>query len=142
MSKTWFGVNRLWGWYPTSWEGWVVLLGMVSSISATVYFIDSNADSVSDTLFEIFPFVSLTIAFTMLVATLKGASPEFGKHNKHSKNYSPDFPKAYLFLCLLALPLVAYYLFFKAYIGAAVLTVVFCLLYLVYFNLNKGHRLH
>ncbi len=138
MSKHWFGVNRYWGWYPTSWEGYVVLVGMVVSIVSTVYIVDIKSHSLSDTLIGIFPFVSLTIAFTMLVASLMGISPKFGKANKHQSNYSPDLPNAYLFLALLVIPAIAYYLIFKEYVGAAVLLVVFLLLFFVYKNLSKA----
>src|SRR3972149_8424447 len=115
MSKHWFGVGRHWGWYPTSWEGWVVLVGMIVSIVSTVYIVDTRSHSVSDTLFGIFPFVCLTLAFTILVASLMGSSPKFGKANKHQRNYSPDLPNAYLFLALLVLPTIAYYLISKAF---------------------------
>ena len=139
MSKHWFGINRYWGWYPASWEGWVVLIGMIGSIVSTVFIVDSRSHSISDTLIGIFPFVSLTIAFTMLVASLKGVSPRFGKANKHQRNYSPDFPNAYLLLALLVIPTIAFYLTLKAFIEAAVLLVVSFLLFSVYKNLSKAH---
>ena len=139
MSRNWFGVNRYWGWYPTSWEGWVVFVGMIGSIVSTVYIVDTKAHSVSDTLLGIFPYVSLTIAFTMLVASLKGVLPKFGKANKHQGSYSPDFPSAYLFLALLFIPAIVFYLIFKAFVGATVLLIVFFLLFSVYKKLSKAH---
>lgn len=57
----------------------MVLIGMALAISTTVYTTNSTSHSVSDTLIAAFPFVSLIIAFTMFVATTRGALPKFGQ---------------------------------------------------------------
>lgn len=129
MSRHWFGVNKVWGWYPSSWEGWIVLVGMVASIATTSFIVDSRSHSASDTLIGIFPFVSLTVAFTMVVATVKGAKPAFGNVNKHKQSFSPDNPRVYVLLPLVILPVMFYYLVNQSYLDASILFFVFLLLF-------------
>ncbi len=137
MSKRWFGVNKVWGWYPTSWEGWLVLSAMTVSIASTVYVVASSSESVWSTLIVIFPFVCLILAFTMFVASMKGSPPKFGSKESHSKNYTPDAPRAYLALALLTIPALLYFFWIRDFLSGTILLIVFCLLYLVYSNLRK-----
>src|SRR3990172_11771795 len=115
MEKKWFGVNRFWGWYPITWEGYLVVFTMFAAIIYIMLAADSLSHSVSDTLITAFPFVCLIITSTILVALVTGQKPEFG--HKNSKSYSPDNPGAYLLLSFTSIPLAFYYLINKGYIG-------------------------
>jgi hypothetical protein len=56
MKKPWF---REWGWiyYPSAWQG-VVLVGLVVAFCIQVFLaVDSHSHSVSDTLYGIFPYI-------------------------------------------------------------------------------------
>lgn len=132
MKKPWFAVNRFWGFYPTSFEGFLVISSMVASLIFIILLSDLGSNSIADTLIQAFPLASLSVTLTILVALLTSNKPAFGEENKKSKNYSPDQPAAYLFLALLVLPVIFYYLIFGGYKGAFILTLVFVILFLVY----------
>lgn len=138
MNNHWFGVNRFWGWYPIKTEGWFVAVAMIFSVMATMFVFANTEVSASRLLFKSFPYLSLIISFTVLVASIKGARPEFGQ--KSSKNYSPDNPRAYLYLSLFVIPFAFYYLLSQAILGATLLTLVFLILFLVFRNLTRTTR--
>lgn len=133
MKQKWFGVNRFWGWYPISWEGWIVVIGMVSSIVITTLTITFKSASIEATLSRTFPYTALLVSLTIYVASITGVKPAFG--NKHSKNYSPDSPLAYLFLSFVTIPLILYYLIAQDFLSGTIFVVIFGLLYLTYRNL-------
>lgn len=133
MEQKWFGVNRFWGWYPIRWEGWLVVVGMIISIVSTALEIALNTTPISSILFKIFPYTALIVSVTIYVASVTGIKPAFG--NKHSKNYSPDQPLAYLFLSFVTIPLILYYLMAQDFLFGTIFVVIFGLLYLTYKNL-------
>lgn len=134
MEQKWFGVNRFWGWYPISWEGGLVVIGMIVSIVITTLEITLNTTSIPSILFRTFPYTALLVSVTIYVASLTGVKPAFG--NKHSKNFSPDQPKAYLFLSFVTVPIILYYIMSQLFLSATIFVVVFGLLYLTYKNLT------
>ncbi len=136
MENYWFGVSRFWGWYPIKLEGWLVAIAMIVSVMVTMFVFANIATSVNQLFFRAFPYLSLIVTFTILIASIKGVKPDFGK--KSSKNYSPDNPKAYLYLSIFVIPFAVYYLFSQAILGATLLTLVFLILLLVYRNLTKS----
>lgn len=135
MENHWFGVNRFWGWYPIKLEGWLVAIAMLVSIMSTMFVFAGIEPSLSQLVFKSFPYISLIVAFTILITSIKGVKPDFGK--KTSKNYSPDNPKAYLFLSIASIPVVFFYVLSEAILSATILTLVFLILFLVYRNLIK-----
>ncbi len=137
MKKPWFGVNRFWGWYPLTWQGYTVILAMFVSIIYIMLAADSLSHSVSDTLLTTFPFICLITTSTMLTALITGKNPEFGSKNHSSKNYSPDNPQAYLLLASLSLPFGLYYFVNKGYVGSVIFILVFFLLYRIYLKLKS-----
>lgn len=137
MKQKWFGVNRFWGWYPLSWQGYAVIAAMFLAITYIMFLSDSYSHSVSDALLLAFPFISLIITATMLTALVTGREPEFGHKNKESKSYSPDNPQAYLLLALISLPLALFYLVNRGYIGTFIFLIVFYLLYRIYLKLKS-----
>jgi hypothetical protein len=62
MEKLWFKAKRYgWGWYPCSWQGWLVLALYVLFLVLVGKSIDSASHSVSDTLIGVLiPFLLLT----------------------------------------------------------------------------------
>ncbi|HTH93024.1 MAG TPA: hypothetical protein VL576_00900 [Candidatus Paceibacterota bacterium] len=77
QKKLWFRRKRYgWGWYPVSWEGWVVLLLYVVGM---VHFVllSNRQHSVSDALFAFaVPFVILNIVLIM-ICYQKGERPKW-----------------------------------------------------------------
>lgn len=67
MKRLWFKAkNYGYGWYPYSWEGWVVT-GVYTLLVLIVFrLIDLNSDSVGDTLLRVIaPFIVLTLIFIL-----------------------------------------------------------------------------
>lgn len=139
MKKTWFGVNRFWGWYPSSWQGFIVIATMFAAIIYITFQADLYSHSVSDTLILAFPFICLITTLTMLIALFTGSKPEFGEKNRDSKSFSPDSPEAYLVLATLAIPLGLYYLVNRGYVGTGIFVLIFILQYQIYLKLKSSH---
>lgn len=61
--KLWFRAKRYgYGWYPSSWEGLLVLVIYLGLVLFTFRMVDIKSHSVSDTLIGVFvPFIVLTI---------------------------------------------------------------------------------
>lgn len=62
MKKIWFKAkNYGWGWYPVSWEGWIILAVYIVFIVKTFLRIDAEQHSGSDTLINFaIPFIIST----------------------------------------------------------------------------------
>ena len=74
----WFKAkNYGWGWYPASWQGWVVLAGFVLASVIVFADIDSNSHSVSDTLLNFLPRVLLLLIILVLICFVTGEKPEW-----------------------------------------------------------------
>jgi hypothetical protein len=62
-SKLWFRAkNYGWGWYPCSWEGWVVLLTFIGLLLLNVFYFDFKVSSNSEPTT-----LDLTIFFGILI---------------------------------------------------------------------------
>jgi len=139
MKQKWFGVHRFWGWYPKTWQGYLVIATMFAAIIYIMIAADALSHSVSDTLILAFPSICLIITVAMWVTLLTGQRPEFGAKNKDSKSYSPDDPRAYLLLAFFALPLALFYLVNKGYIGTFIFLIISYLIYKIYLKLKSFH---
>ena len=82
--KIWFKRKRYgWGWTPTSWEGWLVLLFYLVAMLYDFRNIDSVQHSGSGTLINFAPrFVILTIIL-IAICYYKGESPKWTWGNKN-----------------------------------------------------------
>jgi len=78
MKGNWFKSKRYgWGWYPATWEGWVVLFVYMSLIAWDFYRIDLASHSVSDTLIAFVPdFIGVTLVL-LLLCYRKGERPRW-----------------------------------------------------------------
>jgi hypothetical protein len=73
MKRLWFKAkNYGYGWYPCSWQGWLILLAYVFAMVATAIQIDRHSHSVSDTILGVFPLWILYTLVLMLVCVLTG----------------------------------------------------------------------
>lgn len=66
MKKFWFKAKRFgWGWYPATWQGWLVLVGFLVLDFGNVYRLDLKRGSpqvvVNEFLIEMFFLVALLI---------------------------------------------------------------------------------
>lgn len=85
MEKLWFKRKLYgWGWYPSSWEGWVVTLIYVALIVLFASTLDENSSPREFALMFFLPLVILSSAF-IRIAYKKGESPRW-QWGKDSSN--------------------------------------------------------
>ncbi|HLC66304.1 hypothetical protein A2635_03620 [Candidatus Peribacteria bacterium RIFCSPHIGHO2_01_FULL_51_9] len=76
--KLWFKAKQYgWGWYPATWQGWLVTLAAVAGYVWTFRNIDQASHSVSDTLIGmVVPFLIIT-GLLLLVCFVMGEKPRW-----------------------------------------------------------------
>lgn len=75
--KIWFKAKRYgWGWYPSTWQGWLATILYILFIVKTPLFIDVESSS-GNAMWAIF--IPVIIATVLLIALcyLKGEKPEW-----------------------------------------------------------------
>jgi len=78
MKKIWFKRKTYgWGWYPVTWQGWVVTSFFAFFIAWNVARIDTRSHSASDTLLNIVPQTLVAIAVLILICYKKGEPPRW-----------------------------------------------------------------
>ncbi len=78
MKKVWFKAKTYgWGWYPSSWQGWTILLLYLTSTILLFIRIDSNSHSVSDTLINFIPLTTILTLILITICYLKGEKPRW-----------------------------------------------------------------
>lgn len=86
MKTIWFKRKLYgWGWYPSTWQGWVVILIYVLMLIESFKRIDALSHSVSDTLLN---FVPQTFIFTLILVIVcykTGEKPKWSWGNKNIK---------------------------------------------------------
>ncbi len=76
--KLWFRAKKFgWGWYPISWEGWLITILYVVAILQYVLQADNTEHSGSDALISIaLPFI-ITTVFLLIICYAKGEKPKW-----------------------------------------------------------------
>jgi hypothetical protein len=76
--KLWFKAKNFgWGWYPVSWEGWVIILLYCAGLTQFIMQANSTAHSGSDFLINLsIPFIVNTI-FLLIICYARGEKPEW-----------------------------------------------------------------
>jgi len=83
MIKPWFKAKRYgWGWYPGTWQGWLVLLVYTSLLIFWFIRIDRASHSVSDTLINFFPRLIFLSVILIVICYKTGEKPEWRWGNK------------------------------------------------------------
>jgi len=84
MKKLWFKRKLFgWGWYPASWEGWVVTAVFVALIVAFSFTVDENSSAQDKAFTFLLPILILTATF-IRIAYKTGEAPrwQWGKEKK------------------------------------------------------------
>ncbi len=78
QKKLWFKAKDYgWGWYPVTWQGWVITLVYILFLSYIFTVSDSDSHSVSDTLISVsIPFI-LGSSLLILICYKKGEKPSW-----------------------------------------------------------------
>lgn len=75
--KLWFKAKRYgWGWYPVTWQGWLVTAAYVALILAMAFTIDENAPPREVAFMLVLPIAILTACFVR-IAYATGEKPEW-----------------------------------------------------------------
>jgi len=76
--KLWFKAKRYgWGWYPVSWEGWVVLAVYTTLIIIPAVQINNNAQSGSDALIGFAPYFIIFTGLLLVICYRTGEYPRW-----------------------------------------------------------------
>lgn len=78
MKQFWFKAKEYgWGWYPATWQGWLVLFGFVVLVSLNAFRIDRNAHSASDTLVSVIPESIVLLVILLVICWKTGERPRW-----------------------------------------------------------------
>lgn len=78
MKKFWFKVKDYgWGWYPASWQGWLVIAAWVGVLIWIFRDIDSTSHSGSDTLIAFFIPLVISVAVLIAICWFTGERPSW-----------------------------------------------------------------
>jgi hypothetical protein len=76
--KLWFKAKRYgWGWTPTSWEGWVIMLVYIIYLVHVFRVIDAVQHSGSDTLINFAPRFILATLILLAICYTNGEKPRW-----------------------------------------------------------------
>lgn len=84
--KIWFKAKEYgWGWYPSTWQGWVILSGYIGVVVWDFIRIDSKSHSVSDTLINFIPETIFLTLVLIAACYVFGEKPgwRWGEKKKH-----------------------------------------------------------
>lgn len=80
--KLWFRAKRYgWGWTPTSWEGWLIMIVYILFLMHTFRTTDAIQHSGSDTLISFAPRFIIATVILLVICYSKGEKPgwQWGK---------------------------------------------------------------
>ncbi len=88
MKSYWFRAKRYgWGWYPSTWQGWTVILLYVAILLFLFLTLDSQLRSPVETVKQFFPIELILTTILVLICYLKGERPtwRWGDKKKSSR---------------------------------------------------------
>ena len=78
MKNLWFKAKRYgWGWYPVTWQGWLILAIYTVIILWNFKDIDAKSHSASDTVFGVLPRVIIAIGILIWICYKTGEKPRW-----------------------------------------------------------------
>lgn len=129
MKVMWFKIHKFWGYYPIRFEGYLTILVFFVSFISIFLLTYFDRSSVTATIYDSFPLMSLVFSLTILIVFANGPKPKFGRAHQNTINYTRDHPKAYLSLALLFLAFCILYLLQTNIFGGGLLFLTFFILY-------------
>ncbi len=74
--KYWFKAKKTGlGWYPASWEGWLVTLGYIALLGISAVEIDSYSGSLYQTMIELVPATVILTGILIWICYRRGEPP-------------------------------------------------------------------
>jgi len=78
QKKLWFKAkNYGWGWYPVTWQGWLVLIGYIGILQYRVVTVHQMFDTVSSFTWRMFFEVIFITVPLIVICYAKGEKPEW-----------------------------------------------------------------
>lgn len=78
MKKIWFKTKEYgWGWYPSSWQGWLVLLAFIGFEVWNFLHIDATSHSNSDTIRPFIIDTFIAVAILLAICYKTGEKPRW-----------------------------------------------------------------
>jgi isopentenyldiphosphate isomerase len=78
IKQFWFKAKEYgYGWYPSSWQGWAVLLMYAFSVTSLFVFANNHTHSVSDMLTAFFPVFYILTVFLLIICYTTGQKPRW-----------------------------------------------------------------
>ena len=76
MKTPWFKAKTYgYGWYPATWQGWLVLVGFIAIMVGNFYRIDATSHSNSDTIRPFIIQTFILIAILLFICYKTGEKP-------------------------------------------------------------------
>lgn len=76
--KLWFKAKRYgWGWYPASWEGWIVTLAYVTLVTRDFIEVERFSHSASGTVAQLLPRFVIATGILIAVCYVRGEKPRW-----------------------------------------------------------------
>lgn len=77
MVKYWFRAKKYgWGWYPSSWQGWAILLVFVAVFVFTLVF-GLDQKNIAYSLFNISPMIAIELIVLIAICYRTGEKPRW-----------------------------------------------------------------
>ncbi len=74
----WFKAKRFgWGWYPCTWQGWVILLMYVFALVLNSIFVNNHVNSMPDLALQFFPETYVLTIFLIIICYVTGEKPSW-----------------------------------------------------------------
>lgn len=78
MKKLWFKAKDYgWGWYPVTWQGWLVTVGFLGFIFWNAFRIDAASHSASDTIRPFILETAVVVCALIFICYKTGEKPEW-----------------------------------------------------------------
>ncbi len=82
--RYWFKAKRFgWGWYPSSWQGFLIIFAYVLFLGFVFAYVDEHSRSARDTVYGVVPWFVLATLVLLVICLKMGERPRWnwGKQN-------------------------------------------------------------
>lgn len=85
MKKIWFKRKRYgWGWYPSTWQGWISTLALVSILLINGFYFASKVENAEPTIIDLVIFFGtaiISVTALIYICYKKGEKPKWSWGN-------------------------------------------------------------
>lgn len=88
MKKPWFKAKTYgWGWYPSTWQGWLILLAYIGLLYFPFFYMYSKSKPINEILINFIPRITILTLLLIIICLRTGEKPrwQWGEKN-HKKN--------------------------------------------------------